>query len=119
MLPVAVGGDPQQRHGIVLAKNQIAKGFGVKTGDVLWQARQKCPQIIFVPPDFDKYLRFSRMACRIYNDYTDQVESFGIDECWLDVTGSTHLFGNGEEIAQIIRNRVKTELGVTRSGFRK
>lgn len=111
-LPVAVGGDPQQRHGIVLAKNQIAKAYGVKTGEALWQARQKCPGIVFVPPNFDRYLRFSRMARDIYYDYTNQIEPFGIDEAWLDVTGNT-MFGSAGEIAQDIRNRIKAELGVT------
>lgn len=81
--PVAVGGDVEQRHGIVLAKNMIAKRCGVQTGEALWQARQKCPNIIFVPPHFDRYLKFSRMAKEIYEQYTDQVESFGLDECWV------------------------------------
>ncbi|WRS28974.1 DNA polymerase IV (plasmid) [Oscillospiraceae bacterium MB08-C2-2] len=112
-LPVAVGGDPEQRHGIVLAKNQIAKQFGVQTGEALWQARQKCPKIVFVPPNFDRYLRFSQMARDIYYKYTDQIEPFGIDEAWLDVTGSTGLYGSGETIANKIRNQIKAELGVT------
>lgn len=111
-LPVAVGGDPQQRHGIVLAKNQIAKAYGIKTGEALWQARQKCPHIVFVPPNFERYLRFSRMARDIYYQYTNQIEPFGIDEAWLDVTGNT-MFGSAEDIAQDIRKRIKAELGVT------
>lgn len=113
--PLAVGGDAEARHGIVLAKNNLAKAAGVKTGDVLWQARQKCPGLVVLPADFRKYLRFSRLARAIYADYTDQIESFGIDECWLDVTGSVHLFGSGQEIADTIRRRFREELGITAS----
>lgn len=113
--PVAVTGDVEARHGIVLAKNQIAKGAGVKTGDVIWQAQQKCPDLVCLPADFRKYLRFSRLARAIYEDYTDQIEAFGIDECWLDVTGSTGLFGSGAEIADDIRRRLREEVGVTAS----
>ena len=111
--PVAVGGSVEKRNGIILAKNDVAKRFGVKTGDALWQARQKCPNLVIVPPDFKKYIKLSRLAVEIYNSYTNLVEGFGLDECWLDVTGSTHLFGSGEEIAEAIRQRVKTELGIT------
>jgi len=111
--PVALGSDPEARHGIVLAQNYIAKGMGVKTGAVLWQAKQKCPGLVIVPPDFKKYLIFSRMAREIYSDYTNQIEAFGIDENWLDVTGAEHIFGDGEKIADTIRQRVKSELGVT------
>lgn len=113
--PVVVGGDEQARHGIVLAKNEIAKKAGIITGESLWQARIKCPNLVSVPPDFDKYLKFSRLARDIYEHYTDQVESFGIDECWLDVTASTRLFGTGEEIANDIRARIKCEMGITAS----
>ena len=113
--PVAVGGDVEARHGIVLAKNYLAKQAGVKTGEALWQAKAKCPQLVFVPPDYRKYLRFSRLARNIYSDYTDRIESFGIDENWLDVTGSVHLFGDGVEIADTIRRRLREELGVTGS----
>lgn len=111
--PVAVCGDPLNRHGIVLAKNMLAKKLGVTTGEAIWQARMKAPDLILVPPDFQKYLRFSRLARKIYYDYTDQVEPFGIDECWLDVTGSVKLLGDGQTIADTIRKRVKEELGVT------
>jgi len=110
--PVAVGGDPERRHGIVLAKNYLAKATGIKTGEALWQARQKCPGLTVVPPNFPLYLRFSRLARKIYADYTDQIEPFGIDEAWLDVTGS-HILGNGVQIADEIRERMKFELGVT------
>ncbi|KYZ77066.1 DNA polymerase IV [Anaerosporomusa subterranea] len=113
--PVAVCGDAEARHGIVLAKNQYAKAVGVKTGDAIWQAKQKCPGLVTVSADFRKYLRFSRLARAIYADYTDQIESFGIDECWLDVSGSVHLFGNGVTIADDIRRRMRDELGVTAS----
>ena len=105
----------EARHGIVLAKNQYAKAVGVKTGDAIWQAKLKCPGLVTVSADFWKYLRFSRLARAIYADYTDQIESFGIDECWLDVSGSVHLFGNGVTIADDIRRRMRDELGVTAS----
>ncbi len=111
--PVVVGGDVEARHGIVLAKSQEAKPFGIKTGEVIWQAKQKCPGLIVLPPNYSLYLRFSRMIRALFAEYTDQVEPFGLDECWLDVTGSTHLFGDSESIAQQIRRRVKRELGVT------
>ncbi len=110
---MAVGGDPESRHGIVLAKEPIAKRAGVKTGMALWQARQVCPEIIFLPPRFDLYLRFSRRAHDIYRAYTDQQEAFGIDECWLDVTNSASVKGDGLVIAQEIRRRMKEELGIT------
>ena len=112
-LPVAVAGDPLNRHGIILAKNMIAKKMGVKTGEAIWEAKQKAPGLITVPPDFQKYLRFSRLARKILYDYTDQIEAFGLDENWADVTGSLGLFGSGYDIAEEIRQRVKDELGVT------
>ena len=111
--PVVVGGDEEARHGIVLAKNQIAKAYGIKTGDVLWEARRKCPGLVAVPADFQLYLKFSRKVREIYADYTDLIEPFGIDENWLDVTGSLGLYGSGENIADAIRKRVYDELGVT------
>ena len=113
--PVAVGGSVEQRHGIILTKNLIAKGYGVKTGEAIWQAKQKCPGLIVVPPDYKTYLYFSSEARRIYGCYTDLIEAFGIDECWLDVTESCKLFGNGEQIANEIRRRMKEELGITSS----
>jgi DNA polymerase-4 len=111
--PLAVGGDPEARHGIVLAKDEIAKKCGVKTGMALWQAKQLCPTITFVPPRMELYLRFSKLAHQIYADYTDQQEAFGIDESWLDVTGSCALKGDGMMIANDISRRVKQELGIT------
>ncbi len=113
--PVAVGGSVEQRHGIILTKNLIAKGYGVKTGEAIWQAKQKCPGLIVVRPDYKTYLYFSSEARRIYSSYTDLIEAFGIDECWLDVTESCKLFGNGEHIANEIRRRMKEELGITSS----
>lgn len=111
--PVAVAGDPANRHGIILAKNMPAKKLGVKTGEAIWQAKNKVPDLICVPPQYDKYLRFSRAARKIYYRFTNQVESFGIDEAWLDVSGSVNLFGSGPEIAEKIRKTVKNELGLT------
>lgn len=111
--PLAVGGDPEARHGIVLTANYVAKKSGVKTGMALWQAKQVCPGIIFVPPRMDLYLRFSRMAQEIYSEYTDLREPFGIDESWLDVSASTSIKGDGIKIANEISKRIKHELGVT------
>lgn len=111
--PVAVSGNPEKRHGIILAKSEEAKKFGVKTGEAIWQAKKKCPQLITLPPNFSKYVEYSKSVKEIYYKYTDMVESFGLDEAWLDVTGSTRLFGNGYEIAQQIRSRIKKELDIT------
>ena len=108
--PVAVGGDVEKRHGIILAKNEIAKKYKIKTGEAIWQARQKCPSLLVVPPHFERYMRFSRMCRRIYSDYTDRIENFGLDEAWLDVSGNDT---DGEAIAHEIRRRVKAELGIT------
>ena len=111
--PVAVAGDPLNRHGIILAKNILAKKLGVKTGEAIWQAKLKAPNLVTVPPDFRKYLKFSRLARQILYDYTDQIEPFGIDENWIDVTGSKLLRGDGSAIANSIRQRIKEELGIT------
>lgn len=111
--PVAVCGDVEQRHGIVLAKNVIAKEQGVKTGQPLWQARQLCPGILFVPADFDKYLRFSKLVRKIYCDYTSQVEPFGLDECWLDITGPGVGIAEGKKLADELRQRIFREIGLT------
>lgn len=107
---VAVGGDPEQRHGIILAKNQIAKEMGVKTGEALWEAREKCPDLIVLRPNFPLYLKYSKHARSVYESYADRVEPFGIDECWLDVSGYR---GDAEVLAQEIRLRIKKELGIT------
>ena len=109
--PLAVAGDVENRHGIILAKNYLAKKYGVQTGDPLWLAKQKCKGIVFTPPHYDQYIRYSRIAREIYNEYSDQVESFGLDENWIDVTGSR--LGSGKEIADKLRERVKFELGIT------
>lgn len=129
--PVAVCGSKEERRGIVLAKSEEAKRFGVKTGDTVWQAQKKCPGIICVPPRFDIYMEYSRKVKAIYARYTDLIEGYGIDECWLDVTHSTRIFPefakkitelDGEKhftdeylqfLGDIIRNEVKNELGVT------
>ena len=111
--PVAVGGDPEARHGIVLTADYTAKRYGVKTGMALWQAKQVCPDIIFLPPRMDMYLRFSKMAQEIYAEYTDKREPYGIDESWLDVTDSVSVKGDGYHIAEEISNRMKKELGIT------
>lgn len=113
--PVAVCGSQSTRHGIVLAKNQIAKKFGVKAGDTIWEARSKCPGLVVVRPNYMQYLRFSMMVRKIYENYTNLIEAFGIDENWLDVTESTRLFGSGEKIADEIRKKIKNELGITAS----
>lgn len=108
--PVAVAGETEERHGIILTKNQIAKDYGVKTGEVIWQAKQKCPELITVKPNYDIYLSYSKAAHLIYEKYTDRIESFGIDECWLDVTCTRR---DIKEVADEIRETVKKELGIT------
>lgn len=112
--PVVVVGSKEDRHGIVLAKNMLAKKAGVKTGDVYWEARQKCGNtLVEVQADFAEYLKVSKEVRKIYEDYTDRIEAYGIDECWLDVTASLNLFGSGVQIANTIRERVKKEIGIT------
>ena len=110
---IAVTGSTESRHGIVLAKNEKAKKMGVKTGEVIWQAKQKCPELLCVPPHYDWYFEASKAVRSIYERYTDQVEPFGIDECWLDMSGSLNLFGDGMHIANEIRETVKKEIGLT------
>ncbi len=112
-IPMAVAGNPENRHGIILAKSEKAKKMGVKTGEPIWQAMSKCPDLTVVPPHYEEYLRHSKMARALYYEYTNQVEPFGLDECYLDVTGSVHLFGSGEEIAEEIRKRMKEEIGIS------
>lgn len=113
--PVAVGGSEESRHGIILAANRHAKKYGVRTAEALWQARQKCPHLVVVPPNSDRYQRFSLEARRIYSDYSPCIESFGLDECFIDLTGCEHLFGSGKTVADEIRRRIKFELGITAS----
>ena len=110
--PLAVGGDPEARHGIILTADYIAKKRGVKTGMAIWQARQVCPELNFISPRMDLYLRFSQMAQEIYGEYSDLIEPYGIDESWIDVTGSASIKGDGYKIAEEISGRMKKELGV-------
>lgn len=110
---VAVCGSTEERHGIVLAKSDKAKKAGVKTGMVNWEARQLCRDLIIVPPQYDQYLKYSKLTQAIYQRYTDLMEPFGMDECWLDVTGSRGIFGDPMTIAEDIRKTVKEELGLT------
>ena len=112
-VPMAVGGNTENRHGIILAKNELAKKFNIKTAEAVWQAKAKCPELVIVPPHHDAYSAYSREVNKIYEKYTDRVEKFGIDESWLDVTGSLRLFGSGQEIADKIRCEVKEKLGIT------
>ena len=112
--PLIVCGNPEKRHGIVLAKSNEAKALGVTTGEAIWQAKQKCgPDLICVPPRHHLYGEISKQVFGVYVQYTDRVESFGLDECWLDVTASQKLFGNGKQIADTIRERIKDDLGLT------
>ncbi len=112
-VPMAVCGDPENRHGIILAKNEPAKAAGVVTAETIWKARQKCPSLQLVPPHHDVYAAFSEQVNAIYAQYTDMVESFGIDESWLDVTGSQKLFGDGKQIADRLRAEIKEKTGLT------
>jgi len=111
--PVAVCGKVEERHGIVLAKNYLAKAKGVKTGETINQAKCKCPNLLTVDPHYKEYMKYSQLVRQIYCDYSDQVEAYGMDENWIDVTGSILILGSGEKIANDIRERVKRELGLT------
>lgn len=112
-VPFAVCGDLEFRHGIVLAKNEKAKRYRIETGEPIWRAKNKCPSLRIVTPTYKKYIEFSRRVFDIYCKYTDLVEPFGIDECWLDVSGTTHFFGDGKKIADELREVIKKEVGVT------
>ena len=112
--PVAVCGDPASRHGIILAKNEPAKACGVKTAETIWQAQRKCPGLVLLPSHHALYREYSKKVNSIYYGYTDLVEPFGIDESWLDVTGTLHLFGgDARALADRIRAHIKRELGLT------
>ena len=113
--PVAVCGNKEDRHGIVLAKNEIAKKCGVKTAEAIWQAKQKCPSLVIVPPNYDEYVRYSGMVKSVYAEYTDRVESFGIDEAWIELTGDIKIktLEQGQCIAEEIRERIKRKTGLT------
>lgn len=110
---VAVGGSEEDRHGIILAKTEEAKAFGVKTGEPIWQAKNKCPDLIVVRPHFENYLKYFSLAHDIYARYTDRIEPMGLDEAWCDITGSIMLFGSADKIADEIREAFKSELGIT------
>ncbi len=111
--PVAVCGKIKDRHGVVLAKNMEAKSLGIKTGMTLFEAKKLAPNLKAVEANHEIYLKYSRLVKKIYLDYTDRIESFGIDEAWLDVSESAQLFGSGEKIAEEIRRRVREEIGLT------
>ncbi|MBR2474702.1 MAG: DNA polymerase IV [Clostridia bacterium] len=113
--PIAVCGDAEERHGIVLAKNYIASGYGIKTAETVFSAKRKCPELVTVRPHFDIYMRYSRLAREIYTRYTPLIEPFGLDECWLDLTGRALNEGEGVALANEIKNTVKRELGLTLS----
>ena len=112
-VPMAVAGNPENRHGIILAKNELAKKYNVQTAETIWKAKQKCPDLLLVPPHRSEYTKYSKIVNGIYNEFTDLIEPFGIDESFLDVTGVTHLFGDGKTIADKIRETVKTRTGLT------
>lgn len=112
-VPMAVAGNAEERRGIILAKNELAKGFGVQTAEPIWQATKKCPELVLAKPHHARYEEYSKKVFAIYMRYTDRVEPFGIDEAWLDVTGSRKLFGTEMEIAQSIKEAVKKETGLT------
>lgn len=110
---VAVCGDPEARHGIVLTKTPPAKKAGVETGMAIWQAKQLCPDLVVLPPNYPRYVEFSNKLRAIYRDYTDYVEAFGLDENWLDISGKYVTMKDGEWAANEIRRRAKQELGIT------
>lgn len=112
-VPMAVCGNPELRHGIILAKNELAKKYGIVTAETIWQAKRKCPELVLASAHHREYDKYSALVNEIYKRYTDQVEPFGIDESWLDVTGSRRLFGDGKTIADRIRREVREELGLT------
>ncbi len=111
--PVAVCGDPDARHGIILTKNQQAKQMGVQTGEAIWQARQKCPGLVALKPDFRKYMHFSQLTRKIYASLTPYVQPFGLDEAWLELTERGMTLARGKRIADELRARVREELGIT------
>ena len=112
-VPMAVAGDASVRHGIILAKNEPAKKYGIKTAEAIWQAKAKCPELVLVDAHHDKYEFYSKKIREMYSEYTDKVEPFGLDECWLDMTGIVSDYAEAEEIALEIRNRVKEEFKLT------
>ncbi|MBQ3651866.1 MAG: DNA polymerase IV [Clostridia bacterium] len=113
LVPMAVCGDPELRHGIILAKNELAKAYHIQTAETIYSAKKKCPDLLLVPAHHEKYKAVCERINAIYEGYTDLVERFSIDESFLDVTGSRHLFGSGKEIADELRRRIREEIGVT------
>lgn len=112
-VPMAVGGSSSDRHGIILAKNELAKLYKIKTGEAIWEAKKKCPGLLIIQPNYDLYVEVCEQVRSIYRRYTDQVENFGMDECWLDCTGSQRLFGDGLTIARRIAKEIREEIGLT------
>ena len=112
-VPMAVAGDAKARHGIILAKNELAKKYGVKTAEAIWQAEAKCPGLVIVDAHHEKYEFYSKKLREMYSEYTDKVEPFGLDECWLDMTGIAEDYSEAEKIALEIRDRVKNEFKLT------
>ncbi len=112
-VPMAVCGSQTDRHGIVLAKNEIAKKYNIKTAETVYSAKKKCPNLVIASPHYDEYVKYSKLVNEIYAQYTDIIEPFGIDESWLDVTASEKIFGSGYEIAEKIRKEIKEKLGLT------
>lgn len=113
--PVAIAGNPKKRHGVILAKNEAAKKYKVKTAETIWQATKKCPGLILLPPKMGEYKYYSNLIYKVYLEFTDQVEPYSIDESWLDVTESRRLFGDGKTMADCIREEVKSRYGLTLS----
>lgn len=114
-LAIAIAGNPEQRHGIILTANRNAKKYGVKVGMAIWQALQVCPNLVCLPPNYDLYMKFSGKGRKLYGQYTDKVEAFGLDENWLDISSPKLTFADGTKIADEIRQRIREELGITAS----
>ena len=108
-VPMAVAGDKEKRHGIILAKNIHAAKCGVKTAEPIWSAKSKCPNLICVPPNHNDYMAVSRQVRHIYEEYSDKIESFGIDECWIDISEIASDFEQGRAVADEIRARIRNE----------
>ncbi len=114
-VPMAVTGESEQRHGIILAKNRFAVKYGIKTGEQIWRAVEKCPDLVTVSPKFDDYIVVSEQVRKIYEKYSANIEAFGIDECWIDVSNITQRFNEGKLIADTIRNQIRESVGITAS----
>ena len=114
-VPMAVAGDSEKRHGIILAKNPLAKKYGIRTAESIMEAKRKCPELVLCPADYHSYQYFSQRVKDLYAEYTDRVESFGPDECWLDITGSIRYFRSREEIVSQLLERIRKEIGLTLS----